>query len=50
MKSEGMMMKKEGRGMAKADMQKAKPAAKKVAAKPAKKMAMGGMSLSLIHI
>ena len=43
MKSEGMMMKKEGRGMAKADMQKAKPA-KKMAAKPAKKMAMGGMS------
>ena len=36
MKSEGKMMKKEGRGMAKADMQKAM--------KPAKKMAKGGLT------
>ena len=36
MKSEGKMMKKEGRGMAKADMQKM--------AKPAMKMAKGGLA------
>jgi hypothetical protein len=35
MKSEGKMMKKEGRGMAKADMQKASPV---------KKMAKGGLA------
>jgi hypothetical protein len=46
--NENAMMKKTGRGMAKADMQemfgKKKPAAKKAAAKkaPAKKMGMGG--------
>jgi hypothetical protein len=48
--NENAMMKKMGRGMAKADMQemfgKKKPAAKKAAAKkaPAKKMGMGGMT------
>lgn len=43
MKSESKMMKKEGRGMAKADMQKMAKPAKKMA-KPAMKMAKGGLA------